>query len=102
MGTAVLSRGKRYFGDDMEDRQIPYFAHEADMARMERSNKRLWIVIIIAIALLFVSNAIWLYEWTSYDMVLEGEEVDVNAENGIANYVGNDGDISGDNVNGKN
>ena len=27
--------------------QIPYVAHESSMNRMERANKRLWIVIII-------------------------------------------------------
>lgn len=86
----------------MEDKQIPYFVHEANMARMERGNKRLWIVLIIAIALLFATNAFWLYEWMSYDIVIDGEDIDVDAGDGIANYIGNDGDILGDVTNGKN
>ena len=86
----------------MEDKQIPYFVHEANMARMERGNKRLWIVLIITILLLFATNAIWLYEWMSYDVVIEGEDIEVDAGEGIANYIGNDGDITGDVTNGKN
>lgn len=39
---------------------IPYIAHEADMARLERSNRRLWIVSIILIVLLVASNIAWL------------------------------------------
>ena len=39
---------------------IPYFAHEGEMNRMERSNKRLWIVIIILIVALLGTNAGWL------------------------------------------
>ena len=82
----------------MEDKHIPYFAHEADMARMERSNKRLWIAVIIAIILLCVSNAYWLYQWMSFDEVVA--EVDVDGGNGNANYIGNDGDFEGDINNG--
>ena len=39
---------------------IPYIAHEADMSRLERSNRRLWIVSIILIVLLVASNIAWL------------------------------------------
>lgn len=39
---------------------IPYYAHEGEMNRMERSNKRLWIVIIILIVALLGTNAGWL------------------------------------------
>jgi len=84
----------------MEDKQIPYFVHEANMARMERGSKRLWIVLIITIILLFASNAFWLYEWTSYDEVVT--DVDIDSGNGNANYIGNDGDFQGDINNGKN
>ena len=45
----------------MDERMIPYFSHEGDMARMERANKRLWIVILVLIVALIGSNAGWLY-----------------------------------------
>ena len=39
---------------------VPYIVHEASMARMERQIKRLWIAVIIAVCLLFASNAGWM------------------------------------------
>lgn len=41
--------------------QIPYFAHEGMMVRLERTIKRLWITTIILIVLLVVSNLGWLF-----------------------------------------
>ena len=41
--------------------QIPYVAHESSMNRMERANKRLWIVIII----MFLSFMLYLLLPTS-------------------------------------
>ena len=70
--------------------KIPFIVYEATMARTERHIKRLWIALIIAITLIFASNAVWLlfinqYNFESYDLSTEG--------GGSANYIGNDGDI---------
>ena len=46
---------------------VPYVVHESAMARNERSVKRLVIALIVAIALIFASNAAWLYAWCQYD-----------------------------------
>jgi hypothetical protein len=35
---------------------VPYVVHEADMARMERGNKRLSILASVLVALLFITN----------------------------------------------
>lgn len=40
---------------------IPYIAHEGAMARMERTNRRLWILSIILVLLLAVTNGAWFY-----------------------------------------
>ena len=79
---------------DQDHKSIPYFAHEGMMARMERTVKRLWVVLIIVIALMFASNAAWLYAWMQYDYVDMDRSIDINADNGTANYIGNDGDIT--------
>lgn len=69
---------------------IPYVVHEAAMFRADKGAKRLIIALITAIALLFASNAIWLYAWMQYDY----ESYKVTADgNSNANYIGNDGDI---------
>lgn len=72
---------------------IPYFAYEGSMSRCERIIKKLTLALAITILLLFASNAIWLYAWMQYDYAGE-ENVDVNGESGVANYIGNDGTIT--------
>lgn len=77
----------------MPHRDVPYLVYEATQARNERTIKRLILVVIIAVALMFISNAIWLYAWMQYDYV-SSENVDLSTEGGgDANYIGNDGDI---------
>ena len=91
----------------MEENQVsvPYIVYEGAQARQERLTKKLMIVIIVLICMLFASNAIWLYAWTSYDYVEEGEEyaIDVNADDGgNANFIGRDGLILNGTDNGTN
>lgn len=70
---------------------IPYIAYEATMSRFERSNRRLWIAVILLIVLLVGSNIAWL----AYENQFEKFETTVTQENtdGYNNYIGNDGDI---------
>lgn len=71
---------------------IPYFVHEGEMARSERTNKRLWVIIIILIVCLVGSNAGWLiYESQFADEVTTIEQ---DSANGTNNFIGHDGDIS--------
>lgn len=88
--------------EDEKQLSVPYIVYEGAQARQERLTKKLVILIIVLICMLFASNAIWLYAWTSYDYVEEGEEiaVDVNADDGgNANFIGRD--LSGVLVNGE-
>lgn len=71
---------------------VPYIVFEGELARAERHTRRLWIAVIITVVLLFASNLIWLLEWMSYDYV-STETVTVDGQGGVANYIGNDGDI---------
>lgn len=80
----------------MQDNSIPYIAYESAIASSERHIKRLWIALIICIAMLFASNSVWLWAWMQYDYGYES--VEIETEDGNANYIGNDGDIT----NGKN
>ena len=71
---------------------VPYVVHEATVARQERQIKRMWIALIVAIALMFFTNMIWVGVFSSYDY--SSEEIIVDAEdNGNANYIGQDGNI---------
>lgn len=51
----------------MENKDVPYIVHEGSVARLERTNKRLMIVAVVAIVLMFLTNALWLYMWNQYD-----------------------------------
>jgi hypothetical protein len=69
---------------------VPYVVHEATVARQERQIKRMWIALIVAIAMLFASNIGWL--------IYESQFVTVSYEqdgDGINNVnVGEQGDIN--------
>ena len=61
---------------------VPYIVHESSMARMERHIKRLWIAVIVAVCLLFVSNAGWLiYESRFETFYYEQEGEGINNVN---------------------
>lgn len=83
----------------MEERErnvVPYIVYEGERARNERHVKRLIVALVVTILLLFASNALWLYCWMQYDYVGEvdaTQQIDVDAKDGVANYIGNDGDI---------
>lgn len=54
-------------------------------------NKRIFLVLMVTLFMLFASNLAWLWAFQSYDY----ESYDVKSEDGgNANYIGNDGDIN--------
>lgn len=71
---------------------VPYIVHEADMARQERTIKRLWILLIILVLALVGSNLAWaMYENSFADEVTETYTSE--ADGGVA-IVNRDGSIS--------
>lgn len=81
-------------GKDKAPVSVPYVVHESSMARAERQAKRLIAIIILLIVLFVGSNVSWLIYENQFEDVITSEEIIVDAEeNGIANYIGNDGDI---------
>lgn len=86
--------------------QVPYIVYEGSLARIERIIKKLVLALIITIILLFASNCVWLYAWMQYDYssdatTTETSTVTVDGKDGIANYIGNDGEIKNGTDNGK-
>jgi hypothetical protein len=78
-------------GEEKKVPDIPYLAFESSQARMERINKKLWIVILVLIVALVGSNAAWIqYENSFMDEVT----VTQDAPEGNNNYIGRDGDIT--------
>lgn len=59
-------------------------------AMTERTIKRLWILIILLVVLLFGSNAAWLYYELQFTDEVITQEVTQEADNGINRFVGGD------------
>jgi hypothetical protein len=76
----------------MEHKDIPYIAFESEMARHERTVKRLLIALALAIVMLFVSNVAWLWFFNQFDYATE--TVSQELDSGNANYIGADGTIN--------
>lgn len=67
---------------------VPFIVHESGMARMERTNKRLWIVVIILILALILSNFGWvLYESQFVDEVVT-QEIDTGDGDAVVAGIG--------------
>lgn len=77
---------------DKQVEPVPFIVHESAMARMERTVKRLWILLILLAVFLVGTNAAWIYYESQWEVV-ETLEVTQENENGYNNFVGNDGDI---------
>ena len=75
----------------MEERNL-FAWHEGDMARMERANKRLWVVIIILIIALIGSNVAWIYYESQFETVITEIEAEQETADGGNNYISG-GDI---------
>lgn len=77
----------------MEQKYIPYLAFESAQIRLERTNRRLFILCIILILLLLATNIGWLY-YESQFSTNESTEVsqDIDTGNGDA-FIAGIGDV---------
>lgn len=55
---------------------IPYIAHESEVARQERTIKRLWILSIVIFLAFVISNASWIVYESSFEdkVTIEAEQ----------------------------
>lgn len=60
--------------------KVPYIVHEGDMARLERANRRLWILCLVMFLSLVVSNAGWI--WYENQFIDEVVTVEQESETG--------------------
>ena len=78
--------------DDKLKETVSFLVYESSQTRLDRVIHKLTIALVVAIILLFTSNALWLYAWTLYDYSGE-ESITVDGRSGVANFIGNDGSI---------
>ena len=78
---------------------IPYFVHEGEMARMERVNRRLWILCLVIFLALVGTNAGWIYYESQFEDVSTTVTQDVDSGIFGGNATINDGvHINGENT----
>lgn len=66
---------------------VTYLAFESMKATLERTIRRLWILAIVLVMLLFGTNAAWIYyesQWEVYETTVEAEQI---TDAGGSNYV---------------
>lgn len=72
---------------------VPYIVYESAQAREERHIRRLVIALIIAIIVIFATNAAWIWYVSQYDFTTE--EITLGTDgSGNTNYIGQDGEIN--------
>ena len=64
---------------------VPFLVHEADMARMERQNKKTWILCVILAALLVISWAGFLAFESQFEYVSETTQEVTQTADGHSN-----------------
>lgn len=77
----------------MDGEMVSRYTMEFGMAMMERTNRRLWYALLLAILLGVLSNAYWIYERSQYEVVSEyssevtaQQDLDQDSGDGGSNY----------------
>lgn len=68
--------------------EVPFIVYEGTMARMERTVKRLFILLILSVLICFASNTIWLYWWNQYEYVAESDTYTYSQDGQGFNLIG--------------
>lgn len=67
---------------------ISYLAHESAMARMERANKRSFIIILILILALIATNTGWIIYESQFETVETSTQIEAEQSGAEINIVG--------------
>lgn len=74
--------------DNKKELQIPYFVHEAEMARQERVIKRLWTLCIIIFLALVLTNVGWILYESQYEDTVVSQDVDTGWGSAVVSGIG--------------
>lgn len=77
---------------------VPFIVHEAEMARQESTIKKLWVIAIILIVLLFGTNLGWLIYESQFEDVVTSEYSAEQKADGQSNNLFVGGDYHGGNT----
>ena len=74
-------------------KDVPYIVHEAELARAERTVKRLWITILLLIVLLVGTNGAWIWYQSQFEYSQTTQEVTQESNHGDNSFIGGDVDV---------
>lgn len=80
--------------DEKDVVSIPYFVHEGEMSRLERINKKCFILIIILIIALIGTNVGWIWHESQYEDVVTTITQEGEADNNGTVLLNNGGDLN--------
>ncbi len=69
--------------------QIPYYVHEMEMTRLDRINKRLWIILIVIFLAFVGTNAGWIIYENQFEEIRVVQDVDSGEGPAIVSGTGN-------------
>lgn len=89
--------------DELKEVTVPYVVHEGEMTRMERTNHRLWVLCILLLLSLLITNIGWVWyesQFEYYEEVTQDVTQD-SGDGGYNNFVGGDyyGETTGEDNN---
>lgn len=67
---------------------VPFQTHQSDMARMERTNLRLWILLIVMLVLLVGTNGAWIWRESQFADEVVTQEVETGDGDAIVSGIG--------------
>lgn len=75
--------------ENKETAMIPYYVHEGEISRLERLNKRLWILILVIFISLIGTNAGWIIYESQYEDIVVTQDVDTGEGTAVVSGTGN-------------
>ncbi len=75
----------------MDDHNISLVMLESAMMHLQKANKRLACITLVALIVMSFMFGFFVYVFTSFEITTE--DVVLDSGNGNANYIGNDGEI---------
>lgn len=79
---------------DKEVASIPFFAHEAETARLERVNRRLWLTLLVVFLAFVGSNLAWILYESQFTEVVTTETYEANADGGGTAVANGEGGVT--------
>lgn len=73
---------------------IPYYAHEGEMVRMERLNRRWFIAFLIVLTMLFATNIAWIIYENQFEDSVTTIEQQGETDGGGNNYFNGTGELT--------